>query len=89
MTCSNHASTRRGSPTAVQRARFWKFTYESDGLKVCGYMAAPRQSGPLSVHHRESRRQSRFRRVDGYEFRPVDGAVGGRRLFRDREQLSR
>jgi dipeptidyl aminopeptidase/acylaminoacyl peptidase len=32
---------------AVQRARFWKFTYESDGLKVCGYMAAPRQSGPL------------------------------------------
>jgi len=29
---------------AVHRARFWKFTYESDGLKVCGYMAAPRQA---------------------------------------------
>src|SRR5437762_1579444 len=32
---------------AVQRARFWKFTYESDGLKVYGYMAAPRQGGSL------------------------------------------
>jgi dipeptidyl aminopeptidase/acylaminoacyl peptidase len=32
---------------AVQRVRFWRFTYESDGLKVCGYMAAPRQNGPL------------------------------------------
>ncbi len=31
---------------AVQRARFWKFTYESDGLKVCGYMAGPRTVGP-------------------------------------------
>jgi dipeptidyl aminopeptidase/acylaminoacyl peptidase len=31
----------------VQRVRFWRFTYESDGLKVCGYMAAPRRSGPL------------------------------------------
>ena len=32
---------------AVQLVRFWKFTYESDGLKVCGYMAAPRQGGSL------------------------------------------
>jgi dipeptidyl aminopeptidase/acylaminoacyl peptidase len=28
----------------VQRVRFWKFTYESDGLKVGGYMAAPRRN---------------------------------------------
>src|SRR6185437_14300086 len=27
-----------GFSNTVQRVRFWKFTYESDGLKVCGYM---------------------------------------------------
>ncbi len=48
---SDNALKSRQLPTqlsnAVQRARFWKFTYESDGLKICGYMAAPRQKGPL------------------------------------------
>jgi dipeptidyl aminopeptidase/acylaminoacyl peptidase len=32
---------------AIQRSRFWKFTYESDGLKVGGYMAAAREPRPL------------------------------------------
>lgn len=31
----------------IQQTRFWKFIYESDGLKVGGYIAAARQKGPL------------------------------------------
>jgi dipeptidyl aminopeptidase/acylaminoacyl peptidase len=41
--------SRQVSPqfsNAVQRARFWKFMYESDGLKIGGYMAASRRAGP-------------------------------------------
>jgi dipeptidyl aminopeptidase/acylaminoacyl peptidase len=32
---------------AVLRARFWKFSYESDGLKINGYMAGPKEKKTL------------------------------------------
>ena len=49
-----------GLSNAIQQTRFWKFTYESDGLKVGGYMAA---AGEHRQHFARSTSQIKSRDV--------------------------